>query len=391
MAEFVFWTCLALIAYTYIGYPILIAFLSRGFGRDRDAPACDDHDLPSVSLLIAAHDEEAVIEQRLRNALAADYPPEKIEIVVGSDGSTDGTAAAVRRCHDRRVRLLDYPVRRGKAAVINSAFPELRGQVAILSDANTEFDPAALRTLARWFRDPATGVVCGRLILTDLRSGRNGDGLYWRYETFLKRREARLGALLGSNGAIYAIRTSVFTPPPDGTIVEDLVIPLLARLRTGCSVLYEDEAIAREETPPDLGSEFRRRSRIGAGDFQSLGLLWRLLDPRRGWIFLTFFSHKILRWGCPFFMIGLLAASLALRDHPLYLAFLIAQVVFYAFSLALALVPARVNAVRPLRVASLFTAMNAALLVGFVRWLRGRPRGTWSRTARPAGAGGTAP
>ena len=387
-----FWACLALIVYAYAGYPLMIWGLSRRFGRPAEVPDLGEVDLPPVSLLIAAYNEEAEIEDRLRNALAMDYPRERFEVVVGSDGSTDATARIVRRYADRGVRLLDYEQRRGKASVLNAAFPELRGEIVLLSDANTHNDPQAARKLIRWFRDPDVGAVCGQLVLTDPATGRNADSLYWKYETFLKQCEGLLEALLGANGAIYAIRRGLYTSIPAETIVDDFVIPLLAKVRTGCSIVYDYEAVAREETPPDVGSEFHRRSRIGAGGFQSIGMLWRLLDPRRGWVAFTFLSHKILRWLCPFFLLGLLASNVALlaSDRPLYQYLLLGQVGFYLASLLAAFVPAGHGSLKPLRLAAMFTGMNAALLVGFWRWLWGTQKGAWRRTARQAETNGAA-
>ena len=343
-----------------------------------------DGELPTVSLLIAAHNEEADIGERLRTALLMDWPADKLEIVVVSDGSTDATPEIVQSFAQRGVRLLAYRERRGKAAALNSAFSEVKGDVVLLSDANTHIEPPALACMLRWFRDPAVGIVCGRLLLTDPGSGRNVDSLYWRYETFLKRCEGRLGALLGSNGGIYAIRRHLFSPIPDETIVDDFVIPLLARLRTGCAIVYDPGALAREETPPDIASEFRRRARIGAGGFQSIGMLWRLLHPKHGWVAFTFFSHKILRWFCPFFMIGALASSLILWDREFYRYLLLSQVGFYGLSGLLAFAPLQFKPLKPLRLATMFTGMNAALLVGFWRWLRGTQKGAWQRTARLA-------
>lgn len=193
--------CLAVVAFAYVGYPVLIWACSRLFGRtdhDTNTPA----DLPTVSMLIVAHNEEADIEARILNALSQDYPPEKLEIVIASDGSTDGTNEIVGRYADRGVRLLAFPENRGKAAALDRAVPQLTGEVVVLSDANTRMDRLAVRRFAERLADPTVGAVCGRLVLVDRESVRNADGVYWRYETFLKRCEGRLGALLGANGAI---------------------------------------------------------------------------------------------------------------------------------------------------------------------------------------------
>jgi cellulose synthase/poly-beta-1,6-N-acetylglucosamine synthase-like glycosyltransferase len=383
-ATIIFWACLLLVSYAYLGYPLLVWGLSRVFNRQVVPRTGGDADLPAVSLLIAAHNEEAVIEDRIRNALAMDYPPERLEIVVSSDGSEDRTMEIVRRYTGGNVRLLDYTHRRGKAAVLNASVPELRGAIVMFSDANTQVDAEAARKLVRWFQDPQVGAVCGRLVLADPHSGKNVDGLYWKYETFLKQCEGRLGALLGANGGIYALRKAVFTPIPDGTVLDDFVIPLVAKLRTGCRILYDGEAVAREETPPELGSEFRRRARIGAGGFQGIGLLWGLLHPRWGWTALAFASHKILRWLCPFFLLGLLLSNLVVYADPFFQATLAAQLGFYLVSAVMAVVPARFRFLKPLRLATMFTGMNLALLVGFWNWLRGSQQGVWQRTARTA-------
>jgi cellulose synthase/poly-beta-1,6-N-acetylglucosamine synthase-like glycosyltransferase len=378
-----FWSFSLLIIYAYIGYPVTVWVLARVRGRT-PVPRPGGNRPLRVSLLIAAHNEAEIIAARLRNALAVDYPRDLLEIVVASDGSSDGTAEVVAGFADRGVRLLDYPVRRGKASVLNDAMTEVTGDVVLFSDANTFVAPDAVLRVLRWFADPAVGVVCGRLVLTDPQTGRNVDSLYWKYETFLKKCESRLGALLGANGAIYAMRRELYRPIPPATIVDDFVIPLQAKLRTGCSIVYDPEAVADEETPAGIGSEFRRRARIGAGGFQSIARLWPLLSPRHGWVAFTFLSHKLLRWFCPFFMIGALATSAALAGSPLYRGLLLAQLGFYALSGVAAVVPPRFAALKPLRLTTMFTSMNAALLVGFARWVRGGQRGTWRRTDRSA-------
>jgi cellulose synthase/poly-beta-1,6-N-acetylglucosamine synthase-like glycosyltransferase len=376
------WGCLGLVAYTYILYAPLIWACAKLFGKVNGPPSGDQAELPSVSLLIAAHDEEAVIDARIRNALASDYPKDEFEIVIGSDGSTDRTAEIVSRYASDGVRLLDYKERRGKAAVLNASIREVRGDVVLLSDANTEIDARAVRSLARWFADPDVGTVCGTLVIVDPVTGRNADGLYWKYETFLKRCESRLGALLGSNGAIYAIRRDRYVPIRNDTIVDDFVIPLLSHLAHGSRILYDSEAVAREESAPDVRAEFRRRVRIGAGGFQSIGILWPLLNPRHGWTAFAFLSHKILRWLCPFFLLGALAANCLLLGLRGYRVTMACQVGFYVLSLAAPLIPGNGIPVRLLRLSTMFTSMNVALALGFFRWIRGRQKGTWSRTAR---------
>jgi cellulose synthase/poly-beta-1,6-N-acetylglucosamine synthase-like glycosyltransferase len=379
---FGFVACAALVVYTYAGYPLLVWVLGRVLGRGASPKVPADADLPTVSVLVAAYNEETVIQQRILNALELDYPADKLEIVIATDGCSDRTAEVVRRYENHGVRLIEYSVRRGKATVLNNSIPRLRGEVVILSDANTFTDPDAARQLARWFAEPAVGAVCGRLILTDAATGRNADGLYWKYETFLKKCEGRLGALLGANGGIYAVRREVFSPIPADTIVDDFVLPLQARLRTGCRIVYDASAVAREETAAGVGAEFHRRARIGAGGFQSVGRLWRLMDPRQGWVAFTFLSHKILRWLCPFFLVGVLACNLILCADALFLAALVAQVGFYLTSAVMAMVPIRTRVLKPLLLTTMFTGMNVALLIGFWRWLAGAQSGAWRRTAR---------
>jgi cellulose synthase/poly-beta-1,6-N-acetylglucosamine synthase-like glycosyltransferase len=374
--------CGLVVVYSYGLYAGLVWVLSCVFGRRETPPALDDPHLPTVSLLIACHNEESVIRQRLLNALELDYPRDKLEIVIGSDGSSDYTADIVRSFEDRGVELLDYAQRRGKSAVLNASMDKLHGQIVVLSDANTFTDPAAVRNLVRWFADQSIGAVCGRLVLTDPATGGNVDSLYWRYETFLKKCESRLGALLGSNGAIYAIRRKLYVPIPQDTIVDDFVIPLLSRLRHGGRIIYDAQATAHEETAPDVVGEFRRRCRIGAGGFQAIGMLWKLLNPLRGWVALAFFSHKILRWLCPFSLIGLALLNILLLGRPIYRDIFCAQAAFYVICLIGWVAPGRSVPVRLLRVGAMFVAMNAALLVGFWRWLSDTQRGAWQRTAR---------
>jgi cellulose synthase/poly-beta-1,6-N-acetylglucosamine synthase-like glycosyltransferase len=207
--------------------------------------------------------------------------------------------------------------------------------------------------------------------------------MYWRYENFLKECEARLGALLGANGAVYAIRRDAYVPIPGDTIIDDFVIPLLMKLRTKGTLVYDAEAIAREETPPRIRDEFRRRARIGAGGFQCLGRLWRLALPTAGWTALAFVSHKVLRWFAPLLLFLALVANTALAIlDPAYRPLLALHATFYLTAGVCGFLPGNSAPVRLLRLTTLFTSMNFALAVGFWRWLSGTQGGTWQRTAR---------
>ena len=379
VAAVVFWSCAALIVYTYVVYPVLVVVLAS-FRRAAPSP---DHDLPlpAVSVLIVAHNEESVIRERIKNLLALEYPRDRMEIVIASDASSDRTAAIVREYADRGVQLREF-ARTGKSGILDAVIPTLKGSIAVLSDANTMMEPTAIRRLVRWFGDPAVGVVCGKLVLTDPATGTNVDSIYWRFETLLKRSEGKLGGLLGANGGIYAIRRSVFSGVRADTIVDDFVIPLSARVRTGCGIVYDEMAIAYEETPPEIAMEFRRRARIGTGAFQSMAVLWPLLDPRQGWIAFTFASHKVLRWLCPFFLVGLVAANIVLADFGIYGVTLAIGVMLGAMALFGQYWSPRSSAGRAMRLTTMFATMNAALLVGFFRWAKGRQQGVWERTVR---------
>ena len=236
--------------------------------------------MPVVSLLIAAHNEEADIEARILNALALIYPEGKLEVAIASDGSTDRTNDIVRRYAGRGVKLFAYEKNRGKVTVLNESVSRLRGDVIILSDANTHMASDAAYRLATWFAEPDIGVVCGRLVLTDPRSGRNIDGLYWKYETFLKKCESRLGALLGSNGALYAIRKRLFPRVRPGTLIDDFVIPLEAKRQSGCRIIYDTNAVAFEETPQRSWRNSDVVCVSGQAGFRALGCFGRCC-PRK--------------------------------------------------------------------------------------------------------------
>lgn len=388
--EFVFWLAAGSIVYTYVGYPVLLIVLSSlrqlrsdwrylANGRTRRAESAEA--LPTVAVLVAAYNEQRHIEERIRNLLGLDYPPERLRIYVGSDGSDDATEALVAPFVGERVVWRGFRERRGKPSVINDLAALATEDVLVFTDANTSFAPDAVRRLVRHLDDPRVGCVSGELRLVAGEGSENPDHVYWRYERLLKYFEGRLGALLGANGGVYAVRRAQYRPIPPNTIVDDFWISM-ELVRDGYRCVYDPEAIAWEEVPPRIGDEFRRRVRIGIGNYQALRRFAPLLDPRRGMVALAFFSHKVLRWLVPHCMVAAALANVALIGTPLYAGLALAQVVFYVLAWYGYRRSLNGQAPAPLRIPLFLVSMNLALLVGFWKFLAGRYSGAWARTAR---------
>jgi poly-beta-1,6-N-acetyl-D-glucosamine synthase len=382
--EIIFWVSLFLVVYTYALYPAILFSLSTSSGKSpgKTVGNKDVHlKCPSVSMVIAAYNEEKVIEAKLRNCMEIDYPSDKIEFLIGSDGSTDRTNEIVSSfaVKDRRISLFDFPDRRGKASVLNRTVAEAKGDFLVFSDANTMYEKDAIRRLIAPFSDPAVGCVCGKLVISRPEGSTSNDDLYWRYETWLKGMENRLGGVLGANGGIYALRSPLFVPIPPDTIIDDFVIGMKVR-EQGSRVHYAEDAVAREETAENDKAEFRRRVRIGAGNFQSISLLKHLLWPAEGVFAFQFWSHKIVRWCVPFFLILMFISNLFLtRYGNVYLALFFCQALFYL----LAILGAAANRTALLfRVPSFFVSMNLAFFIGFFKYLFNVQKVTWERTER---------
>ncbi|MFK7829109.1 MAG: glycosyltransferase family 2 protein [Congregibacter sp.] len=378
-----YFTAASLIVYSYALYPMLLSVIAPRLGRFNSAPsALVEDQLPSVTFLIAAHNEAQEIRQRIENLLALDYPPELMQILIASDGSSDDTFAIASSFDDNRVRAEEHTPNIGKSATLNRYLPEARGDVIIMSDANTHFSSDVARLLVRWLANPGIIAVSGKLSLLDPETGNNVDSAYWRYENKIKRLEGLLGAKLGANGAIYAFRKADFAGFPSNTIVDDFVIPLLIKLRRGGNIVFDTEACATEPTPADISDEFTRRVRIGTGAYQSLSLLWPLILPRHGWTSFCFFSHKILRWLTPFLLVFMVTISFAGVGRPLFNVLLALE----AIAGATVFVGLRIGGSgvlsQLLRTASMFGTMNAALFLGCWRYLTTPQSGTWKRTSR---------
>jgi cellulose synthase/poly-beta-1,6-N-acetylglucosamine synthase-like glycosyltransferase len=373
----VLWASLGLIVYAHAGYPLLLSLLARLRGRARAADPVDP--LPRVSLVVAAHDEEAVIERRVENALALDYPPERLEVIVASDGSADRTverarAAAAAAGGSGRVRVLDLP-RRGKVPSQDAAVDEALGDLLAFSDANALWKPDALLLLVARFADDRTGYVCGRLRYL-AADGTNQEGVYWRYETAVRALESRVGSITAGNGAIYAVRREAYLRL-DPRTSHDLAFPFNL-VRRGWRALYEPRAIAVERPLPSIEGEFRRKRRMMSHAWPAV-LAGGMLDPRGyGPLYaLEVYSHRLLRYSTPFLHVIALAANIPLAfGSTLYAVLLGGQVAFGIAALA-----GRLTGGRPrlLGLAYYYVLVTASLAAGLWDWLRLGTPATWER------------
>jgi len=296
--EGIFWLSVAMILLVTIGYPAMLVLVSPLIRRQRHL---DDVE-PTVTLIIAAHNEERCLAAKLENAVALDYPRERLEIVVASDGSTDGTAAIAESFRDRGVRLCSFP-RTGKTGVQNLVAKSATGEILVFSDANALYRPDAIRKLVRNFADPTIACVSGQLSYERADGAGGCENSYWNYEKFLKRRESDLSSLIGANGSIYAVRRADYIEI-NNDLISDFVQPL-ALVRNGRRVVYEPEAVSIEEAGTTHAVEFRRKVRILTRSIRGLLHMRELLNPFRYGIFsFQLFMHKVLRYFVPIFLLS---------------------------------------------------------------------------------------
>jgi cellulose synthase/poly-beta-1,6-N-acetylglucosamine synthase-like glycosyltransferase len=372
----IFWGAIAVQAYVLVGYAVLLLLIAPLVRR---RPA--ERQLPRVSLIIPAHNEARVIRAKLENALSLDYPPDRLEIILASDGSSDETVEIAREFVSRGVQVLAFEKRRGKASVLNDAAASATGEYLCLCDANVIFAPDALQWLLGAFTDSRVGACTGtvRLASHDSNFG-EGEAFYYRLERRLQCAESQVGSLIGVDGGMYAIRRDLFPVLPSDTILDDFVISM-AVLNRGFRIVYEPRAVADESATPVAAQEWRRRVRLAAGATQTLkrGCWPPLRQPVHLWQYL---SHKALRWLTPWLMLVVLVASAALWPYGAFYRFcLIAQVAFYA-SAWLAAHWLHFRGTRPGGIAFYFTMGNLAMAVGQIRGALNRQSVTWRQADR---------
>lgn len=371
---------LGLLLYTYAGYPALLWLLGRLLPAPVSEPGEPDR-WPDVTILLSAYNEEAVIDARIRNFLELEYPRERLEILIGVDGSADHTADRARRFEDAGVSVVTFPRRRGKAAVLNDLMRTARGEIVVLADARQRFDAGALRALLAPFGDPRVGAVSGELILSDAPDSpgvARGVGFYWRYEKIIRRNESRVDSTVGATGAIYAIRRALFAPIPDDTILDDVLIPLRIA-RRGYRVLFEPQARAYDRGATSPREELRRKVRTLAGNFQLFARERWLLSPFHNRLWFQTLSHKGLRLVAPLLQGTALATNLLLAAEPVYRVTLAVQLLFFVAALG---GYALQNASRRSPILALpYTVclLNWATVVAFIRFVTGQQRVTWEK------------
>lgn len=366
---------LAACAYVYAGYPLLLVVLSRLRPRPvRRAPI-----RPRTTVIVPAHNEAAVIRRKLLNTLALDYPAELMEVIVASDGSTDGTTDVARAIGDPLIRVLDLP-RLGKAFALNAAALVAQGEVLVFSDANIELAPDSVAMLLESFADPEVGGVCGnKMVVTRDRAGAvtRGEGLYWRFDKWQKELEGIIGSVVSSDGALHAVRRELYVPIADPAVADDFAISVRVPLG-GHRLAFERRAFAYEDAAEDAAHELRRKVRVANASLRAMFSL-RARLWRSGWYSLQLVSHKLLRYLVPLFLAVALVASLAAATaHPAFAGVAALQLLLYALAGAGYLfrgTPAGRS--RPLAVPYYFCLVNLAALGGIVSWLRGTRYGIW--------------
>ena len=333
--KWLFWVSLFLVFYSYIGYGILlygIVKIKRLFSRKAEEGSVEPYE-PMVSLVIAAYNEEAFIRKKIANTLELEYPEEKLNIFIVTDGSSDASPA-IAGGYDR-IRHLHEPERKGKSAAMNRAMRFVKTPIVIFCDANTLLNRESIREIVKHYRDPAVGGVAGeKKVLSGEKEGAvAGEGIYWKYESALKRMDAELYTVVGAAGELFSLRTELFEDMSSNILLDDFVLTMKI-CQKGYRVQYEPKAFAMETVSASMQEEQKRKIRISAGAFQSIILLRRLLNPfRYPLVAFQFISHRVLRWTlCPVCLVSLLLANawmVVQGAGTVYLLFFIGQLAFY--------------------------------------------------------------
>ena len=372
-----FWLCLAIVVYTYIGYGIvlyLLVFIKRLATKAKPLADISDDCLPEVTLMVCAYNEEDIIAEKMANTHLLDYPADRLHLVWVTDGSTDNTNTLLSAYPE--VEIVYSPERRGKAAALKHGIKEVKTEIVMMTDANTMLNPVAVREIVRLMQDPKVGCVSGEkkvMAKSDSDEAAQGEGLYWKYESTLKRLDGELYSAMGAAGELCVIRRQLMTDIPDDTLLDDFIISMEI-VRTGYKIAYTSKAYAMEYGSADLHEESKRKRRIAAGGLQSCWRLRSLMNPLRyPVVAFQFVSHRVLRWTitpvCLFALIPLNTILVLSGEGIIYTVIWVLQILFYA------------SAAAGLRISKYFVFMNLNVFRGMA-YLFNNTSGMWEKAKR---------
>ena len=377
MTTTLFWLCLAIVVYTYVGYGLilyLLVFIKRLAIKAKPLADITDDCLPEVTLMVCAYNEEDIISEKMSNIHSLDYPADRLHLVWATDGSTDNTNSILSAYPD--VKIVFSPERRGKSAALKHGIKEVSTEIVMMTDANTMLNPGAVREIVRLMQTPKVGCVSGEkkvMAKSDSDKAAQGEGLYWKYESTLKRLDSELYSAMGAAGELCVIRRQLMTDIPDDTLLDDFVISMEI-VRMGYKIAYTSKAFAMEYGSADLHEESKRKRRIAAGGLQSSWRLRSLMNPlRHPVVAFQFVSHRVLRWTitpvCLFALIPLNTILVLSGEGIIYTIIWILQILFYASALA------------GMKISKYFVFMNLNVFRGMA-YLINNTSGTWEKAKR---------
>lgn len=371
----VFVTCAVLVLWVYVGYPSLLA-LRPTRGR-KDSPSYPEQ-WPSITIIITARNEEKAIRRKLENTLSLDYPPDRRQIIVASDASDDQTDEIVREFADRGVQLVRHPERRGKVAAQREAVKHATGEVIVFSDATGDYSPESLKELVKHFQDESVGCAGGVVMYRNVQATdvTRNEGLYWRYEMWLREAESNSGSVTILSGPMYAVRRSIYEAGPDHA--EDDAFQPFHALQKGYRVVHEPKAIVNEVSADTIEAEFASKVRIVQRNLHALLANASLLNPlRHPFLTLKVLSHRLLRWLVPLMLIGMFVSNLFLLQSPFFRVMMVLQVLFYGLALVGYVLARRGRHVPLVSLIFYFCLVNAGALLGVLRAFLGHKKATW--------------
>jgi biofilm PGA synthesis N-glycosyltransferase PgaC len=381
--EISFWIMLGITFYAYVGYGILLYVLVKIKNLFLKKPNFSNQVLPEVTLLVAAYNESDYVVDKVKNTIAQSYPSDKLKIVFVTDGTTDDSIEKLKSFE--QVKVYHSDERKGKMAAINRVMPLIKSPITVFTDANAMLNTDAIKSMVEHFVNPKVGVVAGekQIIKVSENNAEVGEGLYWKYESFLKKLDSELYSTVGAAGELYAIRTSLFQTLEIDTLLDDFVLSLRICSK-GYVTAYEPSAKAMETASLNIAEELKRKVRISAGGIQSVLRLQTLLNPfKHGWLTFQYLSHRVLRWTLvPVFLVLMPIVNLFLMDNPFYQLSLFFQVAFYSLAILGYVFEKKGKKFKALYVPYYFSFMNYAAILGFKRFYSNQQAVTWEKAAR---------